>query len=73
MPAFFGIKLLEAAQTTLEYPHPLNSSYLTAVPSQDFFAKPCWSHHPKPYKDFIAHKKSEAAALEAERKRAIRV
>ncbi|GLC75358.1 hypothetical protein PLESTF_001627600 [Pleodorina starrii] len=40
---------------------------------QDFFAKPCWSHHPKPYGDFIAFKKSEAAALEAERKRAIRV
>ncbi|EFJ52355.1 hypothetical protein VOLCADRAFT_86708 [Volvox carteri f. nagariensis] len=40
---------------------------------KDFFSKACWSHHPKPYSDFIAFKKSEAAALEAERKRAIRV
>ncbi|KXZ46509.1 hypothetical protein GPECTOR_43g946 [Gonium pectorale] len=40
---------------------------------KDFFSKPCWAHHPKPYADFVEHKKAETAALEAERKRAIRV
>ncbi|KAG2501289.1 hypothetical protein HYH03_001089 [Edaphochlamys debaryana] len=40
---------------------------------KDFFSKPCWAHHPKPYADFVAAKKAEAAAAAAERKRAIRV
>ena len=40
---------------------------------QDFYSKPCWAHHPKPYADFIDFKKKEREALEAERKRAVRV
>lgn len=40
---------------------------------QDFYSKDCWSHHPKPYGDFIEFKKKEFEALEAERKKAIRV
>lgn len=40
---------------------------------QDFFSKDCWAHHPKPYADFIEFKKKERAALEEERKRAVRV
>ena len=32
---------------------------------RDFFSKPCWAHHPKPYGDFIEAKKKEREALEA--------
>jgi hypothetical protein len=42
-------------------------------PLQDFFSKPCWAHHPKPYADFMEFKRKEHEALEAERKRAVRV
>lgn len=44
-----------------------------ACPLQDFYSKPCWSHHPKPYEDFMSFKQEEAAKLEAERKKMIRV
>lgn len=40
---------------------------------KDFFAKPCWAHHPKPYSDFVAFKQQEQAELEAERKKMVRV
>jgi len=40
---------------------------------KDFYSKPCWAHHPKPYADFIDYKKKEREALEAERKKAVRV
>ncbi|GBF91700.1 hypothetical protein Rsub_04004 [Raphidocelis subcapitata] len=40
---------------------------------KDFFSKPCWAHHPKPYADFVEFKRKEHEALEAERKRAVRV
>ncbi|KIZ01237.1 hypothetical protein MNEG_6725 [Monoraphidium neglectum] len=40
---------------------------------KDFFSKPCWAHHPKPYADFVEFRKKEHAALEEERKRAVRV
>lgn len=32
---------------------------------KEFFAKPCWSHHPKPYKDFIDAKRRADAAMRA--------
>ena len=40
---------------------------------KDFFAKPCWAHHPKPYADLVEAKKKEREALEEERRRAVRV
>lgn len=40
---------------------------------KDFYAKPCWEGHPLPYGDFIDFKKKEAAELEAERKKIVRV
>ena len=39
---------------------------------KDFYAKDCWAGHPLPYADFVAAKKKEAAALEAERAKAVR-
>lgn len=33
---------------------------------QDFFEKPCWAHHPKPYTDFMEWRAAEDARLEAE-------
>ena len=44
----------------------------TFMPLQDFYAKECWAHHPKPYADFVEVKVKERETLEAERKRAIR-
>ena len=32
---------------------------------KEFFAKPCWAHHPKPYKDFIEARRRSDAALRA--------
>ncbi|PNH11433.1 Serine/threonine-protein kinase TNNI3K [Tetrabaena socialis] len=63
--------LLEKHGATKERGKVLVQEHVPKV--KDFFSKPCWSHHPKPYTDFIDFKKSEAAAYEAERKRAIRV
>lgn len=40
---------------------------------QDFYAKECWAHHPKPYADFLDSRRREHEALEADRKRAIRI
>ena len=42
-------------------------------PPQDFYSKPCWSHHPLPYGDYLQHLKKEADAQAAERSKAIRV
>jgi hypothetical protein len=39
---------------------------------QDFYAKDCWAHHPKPYADFIEAKRKEHEAMEVDRKRAVR-
>ena len=33
---------------------------------KDFFSKPCWAHHPKPYGDWLTAKRAEEAALDAE-------
>jgi hypothetical protein len=33
---------------------------------KDFFSKACWAHHPKPYGDWLAAKRAEEAALDAE-------
>eukprot|EP00798_Chlamydomonas_sp_ICE-L_P028998 gene28998-32191_t len=40
---------------------------------KDFYTKECWSHHPKPYADFIDFKLKEYEEMQAERKKAIRV
>ena len=32
---------------------------------KEFFSKPCWAHHPKPYKDFIEAKRRSDAAMRA--------
>jgi hypothetical protein len=40
---------------------------------QDFYARECWSHHPKPYADFMEFKQQERATLEAERKKIVRM
>lgn len=56
-------------------PHPTTTPARTNKHThdpQDFYAKPCWAHHPKPYADFVEFKAKERAALEEERKRAVR-
>ena len=40
---------------------------------KDFYQKDCWAHHPPPYADYVSFKAKEREALEAERKKAIRV
>ena len=32
---------------------------------KEFFSKPCWSHHPKPYKDYIEARRRSDAAMRA--------
>ena len=32
---------------------------------KEFFSKPCWAHHPKPYKDFIEAKRKSDAVMRA--------
>ena len=32
---------------------------------KDFFSKPCWAHHPKPYQDFIEARRRSDAAMRA--------
>ncbi|GAX85070.1 hypothetical protein CEUSTIGMA_g12490.t1 [Chlamydomonas eustigma] len=39
---------------------------------KDFYSKDCWSHHPKPYSDFMEAKQREYDAIEADRKRVIK-
>lgn len=38
---------------------------------QDFFQKPCWAHHPKPYADYMEYKKKEEADQLADRQKLI--
>lgn len=32
---------------------------------KEFFSKPCWAHHPKPYKDYIEARRRSDAAMRA--------
>ena len=32
---------------------------------QDFFEKPCWAHHPKPYADYMEWRKKDEEQMEA--------
>ena len=38
---------------------------------QDFFAKECWAHHPKPYAEFMEWRKKEDERWEMERGRLV--
>jgi hypothetical protein len=40
---------------------------------QDFYQKPCWAHHPKPYADFVEWKQGEEREVQEMRKKQIRV
>ena len=40
-------------------------------PAQDFFAKECWAHHPKPHADYLEDRRRQDEAYEAERARLI--
>lgn len=58
------------------FQNPFQGMYLTSVLlslSQDFYAKECWAHHPKPYADYVEFKIKEHDTIEAEHKKAIRV
>jgi hypothetical protein len=38
---------------------------------QDFFAKECWAHHPKPYAEFMEWRKKEDERWEMQRGRLV--
>lgn len=38
---------------------------------QDFFQKDCWSHHPKPYQEFMDWRLKEDERIEAERRKLV--
>ncbi len=75
-PAYTSVHLSECLSTDecLTALHAADSdTFGPACPLQEFFSKPCWSHHPKPYADFMSFKQEEEAKVEAERKKMIRV
>ena len=73
--SFHGISLFKYSvlwNVDLTRDLDLDLDPITLMPLQDFYAKECWAHHPKPYADFEEAKVKERETLEAERKRAIR-
>lgn len=64
-------KALDWHFSLIESTKMCNVDHISPCP-QDFYAKECWAHHPKPYADFVESKQKERESLEAERKRAIR-
>lgn len=52
------------ATTGKNYHYPLGFA-------QDFFAKECWAHHPKPYAEFMEWRRKEDERWEMERGRLV--